>query len=266
MNTRTPSLPLTLPLDLPRTLRLARWNAVLLTRNRLAMLYGLVLPLAPLALMVVGPRGEPASGSAAVVATLGFAAMFPVYYNVLSQFVTRRDELVLKRLRTGEVRDGELLTGLALPGAVSAVVVCAVAVPLALALGQSAPLNPVVYVVTVLATVVLFAALAFWTATWTRNAEAAQLTSMPVIMLVVVGQLSVALPPSAQRVLDLTPGAAMTNLVRVGWFGFGGRAPERTLDLADTWVAAGPPLLVLVAWTALALTLAVRSLRWEPRS
>lgn len=252
--------------DLTRTVRLARWNAVLLGRNRLAMLYGLVLPLAPLTLMVVGPRGEPAAGAAAVVATLGFAAMFPVYYNVLSQFVTRRDELVLKRLRTGEVRDSELLTGLALPGAVSAVAVCAVAVPLALALGQSVPLNPVVYLVTVLATVVLFAALALWTAAWTRNAEAAQLTSMPVIMLVVVGQLSENLPAGAQRIVDLTPGAAMSDLVRVGWFGFGGHAPERTLGLADTWVAAGPPLLVLVAWTALALTLAVRSLRWEPRS
>ncbi len=253
-------------LDLPRTLHLARWNAVLLTRNRLAMVYGLVLPLTPLALMLTGERGDPASGSSAVVATLGFAAMFPVYYNVLSQFVTRRDELVLKRLRTGEVRDGELLAGLALPGAVSAVAVCAVAVPLALALGQAAPLNPVVYLVTVLATVVMFAALAFWTAAWTRNAEAAQLTSMPVILLVVVGQLSVVLPPGAQRFLDLTPGAAMNNLVRIGWFGFGDRAPERTLDLADTWLAAGPPLLVLLAWTALALALAVRSLRWEPRS
>ena len=37
------------------------------------------------------------------------ALMFPVYYNLLSMFVTRRDELVLKRLRTGEVRDLELV-------------------------------------------------------------------------------------------------------------------------------------------------------------
>ena len=48
--------------------------------------------------------------------------LFPVYYNVLSQFVSRRDELVLKRMRTGEARDAELLASIALPGAVSALV------------------------------------------------------------------------------------------------------------------------------------------------
>ena len=45
------------------------------------------------------------------------ALLFPGYYNLLSMFVTRRDELVLKRLRTGEVRDLELVTSMALPGA-----------------------------------------------------------------------------------------------------------------------------------------------------
>ena len=35
--------------SLSRTVGLARWNAVLLTRNRLAMLYGVVMPLAPMA-------------------------------------------------------------------------------------------------------------------------------------------------------------------------------------------------------------------------
>ena len=45
-------------------------------------------------------------------------ALFPVYYNVLSQFVSRRDELVLKRMRTGETRDAELLVSIALPGAI----------------------------------------------------------------------------------------------------------------------------------------------------
>ena len=69
-----------------------------------------------------------------------------------------------------------------------------------------------------------------------------------------------------QRWVDLTPGAALTDLVRVGWFGFGDGGTERTLDLADTWAAAGQPLLVLVGWTALAVWLAARSMQWEPRT
>jgi ABC-2 type transport system permease protein len=123
-----------------------------------------------------------------------------------------------------------------------------------------------VYAVTVVLTVGLFVAFALWTAAWTHNAEAAQMTSLPVILLAVVGQMSVAFPEPAQRWIGLTPGAAMTDLVRTSWFGFGGSNPERTLDLADTWAAAGQPLLVLVAWTALAVWLAARSMRWEPRT
>ena len=194
------------------------------------------------------------------------AALFPVYYNVLSQFVNRRDELVLKRLRTGETSDAELLASIALPGAALALGALLLSVPVAVALGEPLPLNPVVIAVTGLVTVVLFAAFAFWTAAWTRNAEAAQLTSAPVILLAVFGQMSVAFPESVQRWVDLTPGAAMTDLVRVGWFGFGEPGTERTLDFAETWTAAGQPLLVLVAWTALAVWLAARSMHWEPRT
>lgn len=254
---------LTTDFSLTRTTGLARYNALLLSRNRMAMLYGVALPLAPLALLLSTPSG---SGAAAIATTLTMAALFPVYYNVLSQFVNRRDELVLKRLRTGEIRDAELLASIALPGAALALGVMLVAVPVAVALGEPVPLNPVVYAATILLTAVLFAAFAFWTAAWTRNAEAAQLTSAPVILLAVLGQMAVAFPESVQRWTDLTPGAAMTNLVRGGWFGLGEPGTERTLDFVDTWAAAGKPLLVLVAWTALAVWLAARSLQWEPRT
>ena len=97
-----------------RLLTLTRWNTVLLVRNRLALFYAVVLPLAPLLLLLSGDGGG--VGAAAIVTTLAFAALFPVFYNVLAQFVSRRDELVLKRLRSGEARDIELLLALALPG------------------------------------------------------------------------------------------------------------------------------------------------------
>jgi ABC-2 type transport system permease protein len=263
MTTLTAILP---AISLPRTVRLARFNAILMLRNRLAMVYALVLPLTPLALLFGGSRGDAGTGAAAVITTLLFAVLFPVYYNLLSQFVTRRDELVLKRLRTGETRDLELLGAMALPGVAVALVVAALTIPIAMALGQDAPLNLVVYAATVVLASLLFVAFAFWTAAWTRNAEAAQMTSMPVILLAVLGQVSLAFPEEVRRWVDLTPGAALTDLVRVGWFGFGGDDTERTLDLAGTWAASGQSLLVLVAWTALAVWLAARSMQWEPRT
>lgn len=249
-----------------RTAGLTRANAVLMMRNRLNLAYGLVLPLLPLALLFTGDRGEIGPAGAALTSSLMMAALFPVYYNILSMTVTRRDELVLKRIRTGETRDLELLFSLALPGVVVAFVVGLLLMPLGMALGVPAPVNPVVFVLTVLVTAILFAVLAFWTAAWTKNAEAAQITSMPVIILAVVGQVALGFPDEVRRWIDLTPGAALTDLVRSSWLGLDGPSTDPTLSFGETWAAAGQPLLVLLAWGALAAWLAARSMRWEPRS
>lgn len=245
-----------------RTAGLAKANARLLIRNRLTLVYGIVLPLLPLALLL-GGRGDDAGGAVAVSSVLMLSLLFPVYYNVLSAVVTRRDELVLKRLRSGETRDLELLVGIALPGAVVAFAVAALTVPLGVAFGLSAPLNPLVYAVGVLAGCVLFAAFAVWTAAWTRTAEAAQMTSMPVILLAAIGTMGTVLPEGLADIVTWTPGGALDQLVRVGWFGMG---PNGDLDLTQTWFAAVRPLGVLLAWTVLALWLAKRSMRWEPRT
>jgi ABC-2 type transport system permease protein len=115
----------------------------------------------------------------------------------------------------------------------------------------------------------MFTALAYWTAAWTRSAESAQLTSLPIIILASAGPLTVSIPEMSdglRSVLERTPGAAMAELVRVGWFGLDGRAAEETtLSFAESWSQAGQPLLVIAAWTALAVALARRSMRWEPR-
>lgn len=109
-------------------------------------------------------------------------------------------------------------------------------------------------------TLLLFVAFACWTAAWTRNAEAAQLTSMPVIVLVVLGQVATAFPANVRRWTDLTPGAAITDLVRVSWFGLETGSAHRTLVLSDTWAATGEPLLVLTAWAVRATVLSRRSM------
>lgn len=257
-------------LSLRRTASLTRWNTVLLSRNRLAFFYAAVMPLLPLGLLFTGNRGSPSVGAGAIVTMFLVIALFPVYYNVLAQFVSRRDELVLKRMRTGETRDGELLASIALPGAISALVLSAIAIPISAALGQPLPVNPLLYAATAVLAVTMFTAFAYWTAAWTKNAEAAQLTSMPIIILASLGPLTSTIPAMSDRlrdILSLTPGAAMSDLVRLGWFGFDGPdATEATLTFAQTWGQAAGPLLVMAAWTFLAVVLARRSMRWEPRA
>lgn len=253
-----------------RTLRLARWNAVLLTRNKTSLLYAVVMPLAPLVLLFAGDRGDVGIGANAITTVLLVTVLFPVYYNVLSQFVSRRDELVLKRMRTGEARDLELVVAIALPGILIAAAVFAASVGLAVALGQDVPIAPLALAVGVLLALVMFAAFAYWTAAWTRSAESAQMTSLPIILIASVGPVFsgiTSLSDTLRQLVDLTPGAAMGELVRVAWFGLDGvTATSSTLDAAEVWGAAGSPLLVMAAWTMLAIGLAQRSMRWEPRS
>jgi ABC-2 type transport system permease protein len=249
--------------SLARVSGLARSNGLLLLRNRLTLVNAVVVPLTPALLAVNGDRGDKAVGASVVSAVLMLVVLFPVYYNVLSLTVTRRDELVLKRIRTGETRDVELLVSLAIPGGLVALLVGAALVPVALALGFGAPLNLVLYALTLVAGCVLLSCLALWTASWTRNAEAAQLSSLPVICLIVLGNIAAALPDRWEEVLDFTPGAALARLAALSWFGDG---PDGRVGYAASWSEAGVPLLVLVAWTVLAVALARRSFRWEPRA
>jgi ABC-2 type transport system permease protein len=173
-------------------------------------------------------------------------------------------------MRTGETRDAELLASIALPGALSALVIMAIAVPISQAFDQRLPVNPAIYAGAAILVVIMFTAFAYWTAAWTRSAEAAQLTSMPIILLASLGPLGAAIAGDSDTVrelIELTPGAAMSELVRVGWFGLDGAdAKASTLDFAASWGPAAQPLLVIAAWTVFAIVLAVRSLRWEPRS
>lgn len=189
-----------------RVLGLARANAVLIIRNPLTLAYGVLTPLLPLA-FVPFSAGQDTAVAGAISAVLMMAWLLPVYYNILSIIVTRRDELVLKRLRTGEARDRELLLSMCLPGVAISLVVAVLAAVVATAIGH-APGSPATYLLAVVGGSVLCAALAVWTASWTRNAEAAQLTSLPVFMLLTAGMFGRAMPERAQEYLALTPGGA----------------------------------------------------------
>ena len=132
--------------------------------------------------------------------------------------------------------------------------------------GFGLPTNPFLLVLGLLLSCVAFAALALWTAAWTRNAEAAQLTSFPVLMLATFGITRAAFPVEAQRWLDLLPGAALEDLVRVAWLGIEpGALGTDALTWWATWGEALPALGCLVGWTVLGVLLARRTMTWEPR-
>lgn len=66
---------------------------------------------------LMDPKGTGLSvGSVVLSTSVGFSVLFAVYSSLVSVYAARREELVLKRLRTGELRDTEILAGAAVRG------------------------------------------------------------------------------------------------------------------------------------------------------
>lgn len=251
-----------------RLLSLARAEGLQLIRNKTLLFMATVFPLGiPLVVFLMGDGGATQAANAFDM-FIFYTLMFVQFYTVLSMATTRRDEGVLKRLRTGEARDGEILGAICAPGAVLAVAFALVILPLLLVLGAPAPVNVLLIVLGLLAGLVLTSALALLTSAFTRNAEAAQITSLPVMTLAILGMgaLRPMFGDGVAEIIGFTPFAALSDLVSLAWAGgtftglLAGQAP---LDFAGTFSAATQPTLVLLVWAVAGVFGVGRLMRWD---
>lgn len=239
------------PLRRLRALGKAEW--LQFTRNRLLVFMALLFPVVlPVFVWVVSDQSADATAMASEMFVL-FALGFGVFYPALSMAVTRRDEGVLKRLRTGEARDWEVLSSILLPLAVAMLLLT-----VALVVGFSAvsglwPVNPVLMAAAVVLGIAVSHGLALATSTFTPNAENAQITSMPVLLLLIFSQtgLREVMPEGVSKLLDLTPFALAVDLFNEGWLGDG--------TSGDTWSS----LLTLGAWAVALVWGGYQYMRWE---
>ncbi|MFF1722441.1 ABC transporter permease [Streptomyces sviceus] len=243
---------------------LARAEFTLLGRSRATLLTAVLVPLAlPFSMktvvdgMDVGEVGL-SVGSVLLPAAIGFALLFGVYSALVAIFTSRREELVLKRLRTGELRDVEILGGTALPIGVTGVAQSLVLVAgSTVLLDLPAPHAPHLAVLGLLLGLVMCAALAAVTAAVTRTVESAQVTTLPFVLIsMALSGVTVPLemlPDRLASVCELLPLSPVITLVRGGWTG--------TLSTYEALGALGTAL----AWTVLAVFAVGRWFRWEPR-
>ncbi|MFJ1705375.1 ABC transporter permease [Kitasatospora sp. NPDC088346] len=257
-----------------RLLALGRAEGTLLRRNRTALFTAVALPL----LLVGGLRGmlrQQAEGTpgldvdaATVTGVAAIVLLFVVYYNLTSSYVARRGELVLKRLRTGEARDLEILTGTAVPSVLLALLQCAVlGVAGAVLLDLPAPVNPLLMAAGLALAVALLTGLAALTSAFTRTVESAGITTLPLMLGAQFGSgLLFPLEVMPERLADVCralPTTPAFQLLRLGWSGTDGSRPAT--DFLGTWAPAAPLLGLAVLWTAATWWATRRWFRWEPR-
>jgi ABC-2 type transport system permease protein len=256
-----------------RVAALARAEGVLLRRNRIALLTAVALPVllagAVRALPGAAPTARAGGGGAGLlIALTGFALLYPVYYNLVVTLAGRREQLVLKRLRTGEATDGEILAGTAVPAVAVAWAQLAVAAVAAVAvLGLAPPATAVLALAGLAGGTAVFALLAIVTSAVTRSAELAQVTTLPALLISFAGSGLLfpltAAPGPVRLAAQALPLTAVTSLMRLGLTATA--AGGRPLGLAASLGAAVVPVIVLAAWIAVAGWAAWRWFRWEPR-
>ncbi|MEV0121846.1 ABC transporter permease [Streptomyces sp. NPDC050703] len=247
-----------------RMASLARAELTLLARSKGTLFAALFVPLVlPFSVASAVDEAELKEaglsvGTMLLPSAVGFSLIFAVYGSLIGVFVARREELVLKRLRTGELRDHEILLGASLPAVAIGLAQCLViSVGCVAFLDAGAPGALHYAVLGVLLGTVMFGALAAVTASFSRTSETAQVMSMPLIFLSMLGSGLVipfeVMPDGLASVCERLPLSPVIQLVRGGWTG--------SLSAADAADAA----VTAVVWTLVAVSAVRRWFRWEPR-
>ncbi|WP_052847972.1 ABC transporter permease [Streptomyces avicenniae] len=237
-------------------LSIALSELIQIFRNRLVLVTSCIMPAAVSAYFVYQHEAFADLGSlgyiAAVVAfTVG---AFGLYTTAVTTLAARRQNLFLKRLRSTAAGDARILAGLLLPVTVLALVQVTV-ILVALAAVAGGPSDTPLLVAAVLAVVVMMLGLGLATAGLTNSPEHAQVTTLPVSL----GGIAVASWVGISGTEELAP---LKRLLP------GGSATELIMDAWNGGVPTGDSLLLLaptLGWVVVAVVLATRLFRWEPR-
>jgi ABC-2 type transport system permease protein len=246
---------------------LIRMELLLLRRNLTATTLSVLTPLmAGVALISGDYDTEDAVTKASGV--IGLLAVFGVHHHLTTVYASRRQEMVLRRLRAGLPSGRTILVGAAsatvLIFLVLAVLLVAYGV---LVLGMPAPANPLTMLMAMLLGAAVLAAFGAALSAVTHSTEAAMLTTLPTvaIFLLAPGVLVPlgALPESIESIASFLPMGPFTEVLRTGWLGHEIGGPD--LTFAGSTADALPWLAVLAAWLVIAAAVTNRYFRWEPR-
>ena len=252
-----------------RVAALARGELRLFLRNRTAVVNSVVLPLLLVAAVpALDLGGDVPLGPQLLSTAVGVTLIYLTYYNLVTTYVARREDLVLQRMRTGELTGPEVLLGTAAPTLLVTVgQIALVSVGVAVLGEWSAPVDYVLPLIAVVGGTAAMAVLAAASTIFTRTPESAQITTLPLV--VANSALSGLLYPISVfpdwlvTVARLLPATPVIELLQLG---LAGRTWDgEVVDAGGAWSAALLPLAVLAGWLVLGAVAATRGFRWAPR-
>ncbi|KFZ78122.1 ABC transporter permease [Amycolatopsis sp. MJM2582] len=237
-------------------LSIARSELIQIFRNRSVLITSFVMPLAISAFFVYQHEVFAEIGSLGYIAAIVMFTVcaFGLYTSAVTTLASRRQNLFLKRLRSTAAGDASILAGLVLPVTVISLVQVAVIMTV-LGVVTDTPANVGLLVAAVLASVAMMIGLGLATAGLTNSPEHAQVTTLPVSLGVIAVASWVGISGTDELALlkRLLPGGSATELAVNAWNG--------GVALTDSLLLLAPTL----AWVVVAVVLATRLFRWEPR-
>lgn len=234
-----------------RVLALTRSELRMIFRNKTVLISTLAIPLGMGIFFALTGFGD-GSGSNIIAMQLVMVLGLGIYVTATQTLVARRQNLVLKRLRTSGISDGGLLVATIAPAAVLALVQMVLFVAVDIGFGLPMPTSPLAIVLAVVGGVALVVTAALATSIITPTAERAQITTLPLFFVMVGAAVVLSFLPleGMATMINMVPGAALGSLANVA---FGGSAFS-VVQIAG-----------LVIWPVIFALYARRNFRWEAR-
>ncbi|MFF4993017.1 ABC transporter permease [Streptosporangium saharense] len=260
--------------DVLHAVRLAKLDLTLVFRNTTALFTVLLLPLMMAWLFTQTQGTATIEGAPAALYVLtgvpGLIVGFAVFINLVNSFTARREELVLKRLRGGQPSAAAVMAGSAL-GALALFLGQVVLLGIWIRRAEGAtPVNVPLMLLAAILGVAVFGLLAAAFSGLTPNAEMAQITVLPVILVMMVGSPVAfptnALPGALGTISGLLPVTPIVKIMRSAFLGADHyTGTGRALSALEQWTGALPSLGILAGWVVVTALLARWLFRWEPR-
>ncbi|WP_165491747.1 hypothetical protein [Egibacter rhizosphaerae] len=245
---------------------LARAELVMLARNRVAVVTGILVPVAAGGYLITNPPPtDVPSGVVGGITSLMLVLLagMTLASTATTTLVARRQQHLLERWQIAGTRATSVLAGTLAPVCLLAASGAAILFAATGYAFDTIPARPELLVLAVALSVSLGSVVAVAAAAFTRSVGTAEITLLPVLAALIGGGIWTSLTPLADISwrMRATGGGALTELVRLGWDG-----PADAGGFTAALSASAPSLAVLVGLVAVSLVVAVRNFRWNPRA